>query len=495
MAILSFMEIFKEIDYYISYFKIEEAQVALAKLESKELNEYDEFEFLYLKIKLLRKIGKLHEAKNKLISLEKLPITKKNQLFKLRTLSLKIKTMIWLGCMEEAEKITTQAEDLFKTLNEESQINTIFKIDFYLNSSEFYYNNNNFNKIFDYCNQVLELAKPLNEKLAMAFAYEIMGLAYNRMNEINRAFDFINNAIVLLEEIENESHLAIEYHHLGLLFNRIGEYEKSIEYLKKTLPFVKRLNDDSRYSVQYFHMGIVYYNKGDFDKAKKYLLLSLEKQESIRNDNIISFVLMCLINIAEYLDDYKQVDSYLAQLKEIEKTNKDKIIKFRIKLAEGVTLKNSPRSIDRGKAENIFREFLNKEDNDNQIHHIALINLAEILLQDFLQTGNDEILEELQTITFELLENAKKQELPRIRLEAYNIRLLMLWIQAQYSQNQVDIKEIQNLLMKSQELANEKGLHKLAETFSIRYERLLNHAQQWDSFIRKYYKYFGEEKI
>ncbi|NHJ32260.1 MAG: hypothetical protein FK732_05315 [Asgard group archaeon] len=69
------------------------------------------------------------------------------------------------------------------------------------------------------------------------------------------------------------------------------------------------------------------------------------------------------------------------------------------------------------------------------------------------------------------------------------MRILSLWLQAQYSKVDIEIKIARELLSEAQELADEKGLVKLARKIKEQHMQLLDQLQNWDEFIRKYYEF------
>ena len=120
---------------------------------------------------------------------------------------------------------------------------------------------------------------------------------------------------------------------------------------------------------------------------------------------------------------------------------------------------------------------------------LALISLCELLLNEFSISGVEEILSDLETHTSRLLDIAQKQNSYTLRVKAYHIRIVTLWLKAQHSKVDINIQNARRLLQEAQDLAESHGLNKLAIKITTQNEKMLEKLENWDEFIRKYYEF------
>ena len=124
-------------------------------------------------------------------------------------------------------------------------------------------------------------------------------------------------------------------------------------------------------------------------------------------------------------------------------------------------------------------------------HHltiIALTNLCDLLIEEFLFSGDTQILTELQKHTRHLIKIANEQKSQSLIFEAQHIRILAIWLQTQHSMIDVDTFEIQSLLKNSQQMAERKGLSGLAKRIFNKHKNILDHLELWDDSLQEYFE-------
>ncbi len=155
-------------------------------------------------------------------------------------------------------------------------------------------------------------------------------------------------------------------------------------------------------------------------------------------------------------------------------------------------MKKSIRPRDWFKAIDLLVEARSKKYIKQGHAEIALINLCELLMNEFSISGHEEVLKELEHYVEELSELAKKQNIYHLRLEAYNPEIMTHWMKAQKSMVEIDFQKAKSILENARKIADEEGLYTLAEKLTLQQERLLSQISQWDDFIRKYYEFIKE---
>ena len=84
------------------------------------------------------------------------------------------------------------------------------------------------------------------------------------------------------------------------------------------------------------------------------------------------------------------------------------------------------------------------------------------------------------------------QNIHHLKIEAYNLQILTHWLKAQKSMTEFDFQKAKTLLDDIRKIADDKGLHILAEKLTNQQEKLLLQLSKWDDFIRKYYEFIKE---
>jgi hypothetical protein len=183
------------------------------------------------------------------------------------------------------------------------------------------------------------------------------------------------------------------------------------------------------------------------------------------------------------------VNTYFKQLKELASETDDAITNRCYRLSEALVLKSKTRPKYWIQAIDILEELANDKIVDYELSVTGLILLCELLLNEFSISGDEDVLLDLQTHTSRVVEIAKKQNIYSLRVEAHNLRILSFWIQAQYSKIDIDIQNTRKLLREAKELADEKGLVKLAQKIGNQHTQLLEQLHNWNEFISKYYEF------
>ena len=107
-----------------------------------------------------------------------------------------------------------------------------------------------------------------------AFAYGLLGSAYENKGEYEKAIEYNEKCLAIYKKTLGPEHfsVAITYVNIGLVYKNKGEYDKAIGYYEKALTiFLKSLGaDHPLVATTYVSIGAAYSNKGEYDKAIEY---------------------------------------------------------------------------------------------------------------------------------------------------------------------------------------------------------------------------------
>jgi len=268
-----------------------------------------------------------------------------------------------------------------------------------------------------------------------------------------------------------------------------GELNEALEYAQEALEKCEKISN--KYALGWVHylLARIFYEKNESFTALVHAQSSLDYRQEIGNKQEMALTLRWIITLLLENQDYDEAINHFDQLKELAKNTDDMITDRCFRLTEAMMLKSKTRPKYWIQAIDILEELANDKIVDYELSVTGLVLLCELLLNEFSISGDEDVLQDLQTHTSRVVEIAKKQNIYSLRVEAHNIRILSFWIQAQYSKVDIDIQNARKLLKEAKELADEKGLVKLAQKIGNQHAQLLEQLHNWNEFIRKYYEF------
>ncbi|NHJ03871.1 MAG: tetratricopeptide repeat protein [Candidatus Heimdallarchaeota archaeon] len=309
-----------------------------------------------------------------------------------------------------------------------------------------------------------------------------------RIGEQDKALEMYNS---LISRKENVSGYLAGFCLVGIahVYYSKGELDIALDYAQRALDIAKKAN--TKYGIGYGHfiLGKIYIEKGETDKALHHLQTSLDLRLAMGNKNDLSLTFRELITFILDNENLDDVDEYFDQLEQIASTTDSRVVKHNYLLSKALILKSKGRPKYWTQAIDIMEEIVDDRISDYNTLLVALINLCEILLNEFSISGVQEVLNDLETHTSRLLDIAQRQNSYTLRVEAYHIRIITLWLQAQHSKLDINIQNARRLLQEARELAESHGLVKLATKITNQNEKMLDQLENWDEFIRKYYEF------
>jgi len=171
-----------------------------------------------------------------------------------------------------------------------------------------------------------------------------------------------------------------------------------------------------------------------------------------------------------------RAQQYLQRLKLINEQEDNKVIRQQYRVAEALVLKTSPRARYRGKAEELLEQVVEEEVVEHRVTVMALLNLCDLLITELHMSGEQEMLGEVHALVTRLREIATQQHSHWVLAETYVL-------QAKLALVELDLPKARQLLEQAQQLAEERGLRRLAIQISSEHDALLEQLNQWETFI------------
>jgi hypothetical protein len=144
-------------------------------------------------------------------------------------------------------------------------------------------------------------------------------------------------------------------------------------------------------------------------------------------------------------------------------------------IADALIKKETGTEQDRVIAKDMLISVINEENYYREVIDTAIFYLCEIFLRELRETNNEEILNDLKFY-------AKRLEKVAYAENTYPWLIEAMWLQAQISLLELDVETTQNLYDEAQNIAEEKGIQKLAVKVSNEHDLLLDQLDLWDDF-------------
>ncbi|MHA1692116.1 MAG: tetratricopeptide repeat protein [Candidatus Heimdallarchaeaceae archaeon] len=464
----------------ISEGKYEEALEDLENIEKKgEFGEKKQINCQILKSEIYNKTGKYEEA----LSFAEEALEKcKDPDDCLAILDATNETAYsyWrLGKLEEANKVLDRNEPIVQKLKDEkieAVLNREARI--YRIKGVLHHTNGNLNEAEKQYRKSLSLWEQIGDKQEISSVLNNLGVLNRTKGELHKALGYYQKSLFLYKEFGNIDDIATSLNNIGNIFRYQGELDEALHYYKQSLESWEEIGNAQFVSLAFYNIGEVYQQKGKFDTAKRYFKQSLTLREEIGNKQDIAMTLFYLISASLDSDNTKSAQRYLDRLRYIESSEKNSFIGQLRKIAEASLLKTSPRMKHRVEAQELLQKVLEEEIVDHSLTVIALIGLSELLLEELKISGDQEVFTLLQSMVSSLFDIAKHQD-------SHNLLVKTYWLQSQIALIDLDLEKARVLLNKAQEIAEKKGLRKLAINISSDHDSLLDQLSDWESLIDK----------
>lgn len=493
--------------------KFEETLKILKNLEEKEIEPSEEQLLIFL---LEGKVYSYKEQYRKAVDLgdRVYQLNKKLGIISLTIDSLLLKArMVFLGMLEKALEHISEAENLLNSMSDKSSSEFLrLKADFLLIKSIACHYSTDHNKALELAQEWLALRENLNEKLDIAIIYCHMADILIFKSDPTTALDYAMKSFVIQEELTNQIGIATSLYLIGLSYYNKGDFDQALKSVKQSLTIreiststklqsihllgaiyrekgeldrtlkyyirAAKLAEQEGYIEDFLEnimgIGATYRMKGNLEKATEYLQNSMELSEKYKNPYGISSSLFYLILTNLDNNSLNQAQLHLKQLEEFAHQNESRIFNQVHIISKALVLKKRGRIRNHTEAELLLKQITEDEISSPQLYLLALVNLCELFLEELDMTNNSEVLDELIPLIAQLSNIAEDQN---AYLWLAEIKLL----QAKLALIQMKIKEAEQLITQSQQIAELHGLNLLAIRISVEHDTLLEQLSTWNS--------------
>ncbi|MFQ5819890.1 MAG: tetratricopeptide repeat protein [Candidatus Heimdallarchaeota archaeon] len=345
---------------------------------------------------------------------------------------------------------------------------------FYLGRT--YYQKGEHDRSVEFLQKSLAIRTQLGTPYGIAECLAWLGSVYMLQGEWNHALEIFRKSLMICEQlgIPGTFAEARSFLNIGRIHTLKGEWEPTLENLQKSLALeeARGYKEQIGYILSYF--SVVYQQKGQLEAALEYLKKSLKAYEEAGPDSLAGFTLTGLVQVFIELGNLEAARRYVQRLEEFSKKAPSKFAEIRYNIAQALLLKASPRTRDKMRALDLYKQIVEDEVIDILGTARASFNLCELLFFEFKTSEDPVILHEIQKVTNRLLDLAEVQHSHLYLTETY-------FLQAKLALLELDVPRARRLFNQAQAIAEEKGLEKLAQSISSEHDALLAQLNTWET--------------
>ncbi|MHA2087898.1 MAG: tetratricopeptide repeat protein [Promethearchaeota archaeon] len=330
------------------------------------------------------------------------------------------------------------------------------------------------NLALKYLEQSIAIHKKYNDENERVDCLLGISSIFAMKGEFKKSFKIIERALIQAKKNKRKQAIAWGLNIKGILHNFKGEIDKSVELYQQSISLFKELNNYIMVANLFNNLGGIFKSKGELDQALSYLEEALEIATNLNMlrdaANFYDFLIQILIEKG----DINRAEEYLSEFEKIDKKLNRKDTHYVFLFDKALVLKTSSRVINRGKAEELFKQVLDMGPQiDTKIS--ALINICDLLLIELKTTNNLEVLEEINDRIEQMFNIAEKTGSYEVLAESY-------LLQAKLALISLELEEARKLLTQGQRIAEKFGLQELAMKISKEHDDLLKELSKWENF-------------
>jgi tetratricopeptide (TPR) repeat protein len=401
---------------------------------------------------------------------------------------------IWLGNFEEALQIANTAyQESLKQDNPLLSIDAIFvqwAAHYWLPQ----YPKDLWALTLD-CERLLESAtkEPISEvEQREARIYLGKGTLYQYwFFDFELAISNYHKCVEIFEKYPKHLHnLTITLRALGECYTFVGELEKGLKYQKKSVELSRGSSFYGKLmkGVSLYDIGNIYYELGDLEKGIKYLEEALSNLKNLQGVMYVGLTYEKLIKLHLDKGSIEQANKCIHDLQEYIKTQEnlagEQANKAFLQLSKARILRVSTRTRDWTEAERILKKIVENrgitKDSQGQRTEYPdfIIELCDFYLQELQLTNDLTIINDIQPYLDRLIKESE-------RSKSYSLQAMTYLMQGKLALLQTNMGDARRNLAKAQNIAEEHGLQRLAQSISKEHDKFLEQYEEWENLKKR----------
>jgi len=293
------------------------------------------------------------------------------------------------------------------------------------------------------------------------------GTKFVSKGESEEGISFLSKGVLILEEIGNIVDTGAMTNNIGEGYRIIGNLELALEHYNQAYEYALESGYGRIIAITLGNVGLTEYLLGHTEKSSEIFDESIEMLEELDLGTFLQSILFYAVKVAIDQEDIERANAYLERMATINEEIKTLFISQHYRVAKAIVQMKTDNLVDRDRARDLFKEVVQEEITVFEVTVIALLNLCDILFQELRNTGNVEIMDEINEYTEMIHTIAKDQGSFWLEAETN-------WMHAQMALIKADYEGAKRLLTRAQLIADEKGLFHLARRISREFDALLD---------------------
>ncbi|MCF8449387.1 MAG: sensor histidine kinase [Taibaiella sp.] len=161
--------------------------------------------------------------------------------------------------------------------------------------------------------KAVELAKTINWKPGLAYAYNCIGANYQIAGKSELAMTMFDRSLKIYEELEDKDNMAMIQGNMALSYASVGNNVKSLEIMHKTLMIYEELDNKKGIARMHANIGKLYDEQKNYSKALYHDTLALAIFQNMRNRVSVAGLLVNLGNVYSSLGNHDKGIIYLSE--------------------------------------------------------------------------------------------------------------------------------------------------------------------------------------
>lgn len=391
------------------------------------------------------------------------------------------------GNLKEAFEIIENIENRLKN-PETLKPNEIIrkKIELYNIKSSILWRSGDLNNAIECINESLKMGKIFGDNQLLGHTNYLYGTFLSESGDLIKGLEILQNSLAQLDEFKDIIAISKVLNNIGWTYKLQGKLDLALEYMKHSIDIGKKYKTQRSIRIQLGNLGVMNWQKGNLNEGIHYLNQSLEMDRKIGNNLEIADTLFYIFTISLDQKNPLECQKYLEELKKIDELEgNNKRIHAIYQTANALMFKIKPRVKKIYEAQEILKRIINSDVIKFELTVIAMINLCDLYIYELKSNEDEDILNDINEILQKLLLIAKTHN-------SYHLLAEIYLIQAKFALIQLDIQKARTLLTKAQNLADSKGLNRLAITISEVHDQLLEKYHVWTT-LNKSKLHFSEK--
>lgn len=348
---------------------------------------------------------------------------------------------------------------------------------FYGIAKEYWYKKGDLARARDYFFKSLTVFTELNYKIFIGKnLYFIAVLYFDKEGDLLEALKYCQQSKDIFQEIGFKLGISQSYILFGEIYRSKGKLDRALDHLKKSLTMREELKKKRKIAQTHYFMGKVYADMDQLKQAtvsyQKCLSILIEFNEYHRT----SYTLLHLILIFLEMNIDQNVSRYFQQLEDLSQKSGNRIINLHYKLGKAIILKSSRRAKYKIESQLILEKIVEEEIVDLALTAYAILNLCELLLDEYKTYGEQEVWQEIEELSNRIHSFAMAQNSYPLIVNALLLKAKLVLITGKISNSNKIMEEAYTI-------ANERGLSKIRQKVKIEQQTLETELEWYENAV------------